>query len=52
MLEQLHRQAYREGQGDQPAALGLVLNAVVLQKTRCLRAAQLRAESHDIKDGP
>lgn len=43
---------YREGQEDQLAALGLVLNAVVLWNTRYLDAAitQLRAEGHDIKD--
>lgn len=46
------RQAYRDGQEDQLAALGLVLNAVVLGNTRYLDAAvaQLRAEGHDIKD--
>jgi TnpA family transposase len=46
------RQAYREGQEDQLAALGLVLNAVVLWNTRNLdtAVAQLRAEGHDIKD--
>ena len=46
------RHAYREGQEDQLAALGLVLNAVVLWNTRYLDAAvaQLRAEGHDIKD--
>ncbi|SCK05027.1 Transposase and inactivated derivatives, TnpA family [Streptomyces sp. LamerLS-316] len=47
------RQAYREGQEDQLAALGLVLNAVALWNTRYLDAAvvQLRAEGgHDIKD--
>lgn len=46
------RQAYREGQEDQLAALGLVLNAVVLWNTRYLDAAvaQLRAEGHDLKD--
>jgi hypothetical protein len=46
------RQAYREGQEDQLAALGLVLNAVVLWNTRYLDAAvaQLRAKGHDIKD--
>ncbi|MFF2812549.1 Tn3 family transposase [Streptomyces sp. NPDC058000] len=46
------RQAYREGQEDQLAALGLVLNAVVLWNTRYLGAAvsQLRAEGHNIKD--
>ncbi|MEJ8632188.1 Tn3 family transposase [Streptomyces sp. MS2.AVA.5] len=49
------RQAYREGQEDQEdqlAALGLVLNAVVLWNTRYLDAAvaQLRAEGHSIKD--
>ncbi|MFI1868713.1 Tn3 family transposase [Streptomyces jumonjinensis] len=46
------RQAYRDGQEDQLAALGLVLNAVVLWNTRYLDAAvvQLRAEGHDIKD--
>lgn len=46
------RQAYREGQEGQLAALGLVLNAVVLWTTRCLDAAvaQLRAGGHDITD--
>ncbi len=45
------RKAYREGQEGQLAALGLVLNAVVLWNTRYLDAAvaQLRAEGHDIK---
>ncbi|KIZ15704.1 hypothetical protein SNA_24790 [Streptomyces natalensis ATCC 27448] len=39
------RQAYREGQEDQLASLGLVLNAVVLWNTRYLDAAvaQLRS---------
>ncbi len=46
------RQAYRDGQEDQLAALGLVLNAVVLWNTRYLDAvvAQLRAEGHEIRD--
>jgi TnpA family transposase len=46
------RQAYRDGQEDQLAALGLVLNAVVLWNTRYLDAAitQLRAEGHDLND--
>jgi hypothetical protein len=46
------RQAYREGQEDQRASLGLVLNAVVLWNTRYLDAAvaRLRAEGHDIKE--
>lgn len=46
------RQAYREGQEDQLASLGLVLNAVVLWNTRYLDAAvaQLRAEGLDIQD--
>jgi hypothetical protein len=46
------RQAYRDGQEDQLAALGLVLNAVVLWNTRYLDAAvaQLCAEGHEIKD--
>lgn len=37
---------------DQLAALGLVLNAVVLWNTRYLDAAitQLRADGHDIRD--
>lgn len=45
------RQAYREGQEDQLAALGLVLTAVVLWNTRYLDAAvaQLRAEGHDLR---
>jgi TnpA family transposase len=46
------RQAYRDGQEDQLAGLGLVLNAVVLWNTPYLDAAvaQLRAEGHDLKD--
>lgn len=46
------RQAYREGQEDQLASLGLVLNAAVLWNTRYLDAAvaRLRAEGHDVKD--
>lgn len=46
------RQAYRDGQEDQLAALGLVLKAVVLWNTRYVdtAVAQLRAEGHDIKD--
>ncbi|MET8422069.1 Tn3 family transposase [Streptomyces sp. NPDC005134] len=46
------RQAYRDGQEDQLATLGLVLNAVVLWNTRYLDAAvaQLRAEGHDLND--
>jgi TnpA family transposase len=45
------RQAYREGQEDQLAALGLILNAVVLWNTRYLDAAvaQLRAEGHNAR---
>ncbi|MFB7579386.1 Tn3 family transposase [Streptomyces hydrogenans] len=45
------RQAYREDQEDQLAALGLVLNAVVLWNTRYLDAAiaQLRAEGQGTK---
>jgi TnpA family transposase len=44
-------QAYREGQEDQLAALGLVVNAVVLWNARYLAAvAQLRAEGYEIKD--
>jgi TnpA family transposase len=45
-------QAYREGQEDQLAALGLVLNAVVLWTTRYLNAAvtQLEAEGHVIDE--
>ncbi len=44
-------QAYREGQEDQLAALGLVLNAVVLWATRYLDAAvdQLRTEGHEVR---
>lgn len=44
------RQRYREGQEDQIAALGLVLNAVTLFTTRYMNAAldQLRAQSHPI----
>jgi hypothetical protein len=46
------RPAYREGQEDQLAPLGLVLNAVVPWNTRYLdpAVAQLRAEGHEIKD--
>src|SRR5690348_4726586 len=46
------RQAYREGQEDQSAGLGLVLNAVVPWNTRSLDAAvaRLRAEGHAVKD--
>jgi TnpA family transposase len=45
-------QAYREGQEDQLAALGLVLNAVVLWTTRYLDAAvaQLEADGHLIEE--
>ncbi len=45
-------QAYREGQEDQLAALGLVLNAVVLWTTRYLDAApaQLEAEGYEIDE--
>ncbi|MFE3901421.1 Tn3 family transposase [Streptomyces sp. NPDC059153] len=45
-------QHYQDGVEDQLAALGLVLNAVVLWNTRYLDAAvaRLRAEGHDIKD--
>jgi hypothetical protein len=46
------RQAYREGQEDQLASLGLVLNAVALWNTRDLdaAAAQLRTPAgHDLK---
>jgi TnpA family transposase len=46
------RQAYREGQEDQLAALGLVLNAVVLWNTRYLDAAvaALRASGVEARD--
>ncbi|MFB4284280.1 Tn3 family transposase [Nonomuraea sp. MTCD27] len=46
------RQAYREGQEDQLAALGLVVNAVVLWNSRYLSAIvdQLRAQSVPVKD--
>ncbi|MCU1686909.1 MAG: Tn3 family transposase [Amycolatopsis sp.] len=45
-------QAYREGQEDQLAELGLVLNAVVLWNTRYLDAAvaELEAAGHDIPE--
>jgi hypothetical protein len=45
-------QAYRDGQEDQLAALGLVLNAVVLWTTRYLDAAvaELEAAGHAITD--
>ncbi|MEE1844033.1 Tn3 family transposase [Streptomyces sp. JV190] len=51
------QQAYKDGQEDQLASLGLVLNAVVLWNTRYLDAAveQLRAlpadqREHDVLD--
>ncbi|MGW3368511.1 Tn3 family transposase [Streptosporangium canum] len=46
------RQAYREGQEDQLAALGLVVNAVVLWNSRYLSAIveQLRARGVPVKD--
>lgn len=45
-------QAYREGQEDQLAALGLLVNAAVLWTTRYLDAAvtQLRADGHEIRE--
>ncbi|MGI8846886.1 MAG: Tn3 family transposase [Candidatus Dormibacteria bacterium] len=48
---QIH-QAYREGQEDQLAALGLVLNAVVLWNTRYLDAIvnDLRAKGFSVRD--
>ncbi|MGJ6967188.1 Tn3 family transposase [Streptosporangium sp. G11] len=46
------RQAYREGQEDQLAALGLVVNAVVLWNSRYLSAIvdQLRAQGVPVKE--
>jgi hypothetical protein len=46
------RQPYREGQEDQLAALGLVVNAAALWNTRYLSAAvdQLRAQGVPVKD--
>ena len=46
------RQAYREGQEDQLAALGLVLNAVVLWNTRYLNAIveQLRESGQQVRE--
>ncbi|MFI9846761.1 Tn3 family transposase [Nonomuraea sp. NPDC051941] len=46
------RQAYREGQEDQLAALGLVVNAVALWNSKYLSAAvdQLRAHGVPVKD--
>jgi TnpA family transposase len=46
------RQAYREGQEDQLAALGLVLNAVMLWNTRYLDAIveDLRAKDFPVRD--
>ncbi|TDD24792.1 Tn3 family transposase [Nonomuraea diastatica] len=46
------RQAYREGQEDQLAALGLVLNAVVLWNSKYLSAIvdRLRAQGVPVKD--
>ncbi len=45
-------QAYRDGMEDQPGALGLVLDAIVLWTTGYIDAAvaQLRAEGHEIRD--
>ncbi len=40
------RQSYREGQEDQPGALGLVLNAVILWNTRYLDAALTELRGH------
>jgi hypothetical protein len=46
------QQAYRDGQQDQLASLGLVLNAVTLWTTHYLDAAltHLRAQGHDVSD--
>jgi hypothetical protein len=46
------RKRYREGQEDQLAALGLVLNAVVLWNTRYVDAAlkALRAQGYPVND--
>jgi hypothetical protein len=46
------RQAYREGQEDQLAALGLVVNAVVLWNSRYLNAIvdRLRAQGIPVND--
>jgi TnpA family transposase len=46
------QQAYRDGQEDQLASLGLVLNATALGTTRYLDAAvtQLRAQGHHVRD--
>ena len=46
------QQAYRDGQEDQLASLGLVLNATALWTTRYLDAAvtQLRAQGHHVRD--
>jgi hypothetical protein len=45
------RQRYREGQEDQPGALGLMLNALILWNTRYMDAAfaHLRASVRVIK---
>ena len=45
-------QAYRAGQEDQPGALGLVLNAVVLFNTRYidLAANALRGQGYPVRD--
>ncbi|MFI6704526.1 Tn3 family transposase [Streptomyces sp. NPDC050509] len=45
-------QAYRDGMEDQPGALGLVLDAIVLWTTRYVDAAvaQLQAEGHELRD--
>ena len=45
------RQRYREGQGDQLGALGLVVNAIILWNTGYMEAAvnQLRAEGREVR---
>ena len=51
-LASLRRAAYREGQEDQLAALGLVLNAVALRNTRYLDAIveHLRGSGQPVRD--
>lgn len=46
------QQPYREGQEDQLASLGLVVNAVTLWVTRYLDAAitEVRAQGHQVRD--
>jgi Tn3 transposase DDE domain len=46
------RQRYREGQGDQLGALGLVVNALVLWNTRYMDAALSHSRSQGVETKP